>query len=185
MRKLALSVAVALSSFLSKPALAVEFKELYLICNTNKKLVISGKQTERNRVIYIFIENDIAEVNYNFFKTEEYLYKKKFLMLKKIELQAMKPMLRIEDFVVHLFSTAHSPQFLLSRIDLIIDEAGVSNSERLVGGCQVSDKTVFRKKRSLTREFHEKEFDSIIQKLNAESKKEYREYQEKLSKRKF
>ena len=50
MRKLALSVAVALSSFFGQPAFA---KEIYLDCVTDKYLEISGRKTTRLYNVFI------------------------------------------------------------------------------------------------------------------------------------
>jgi len=181
MRKLALSVAVALSSFLGQPAFAVEIEEAYLICNSELPFRIAGEMSQLKGKYFISIKDDVAEVQVGFFEIENYLFEDKFYMLKKIELQAMKPFTIYGEFQVTFDSTPQTPTMRIDRTSLKM----FFPDGKKRGDCEIEEKITFRKALSLTREIHRKEFDSIIQKLNAESKKEFRKRQEKLSQRKF
>ena len=55
MKKLALSVAVALSSFLSQPAFAVEFEELHFICTRSSTHDFAHSFDTPNKVFFISI----------------------------------------------------------------------------------------------------------------------------------
>ena len=179
MRKLALSVAVALSSFLSKPALALEFEEVYLICS-DERLV--GHNVFEAPKFYISIKNNVAHIRTMFFEVESYLFKGKHSMLKKVEVPAMRSALGIKEFEISFLETRFTPTFIIDRTSLEVTQ---KYPRKKLGDCKLEEENSFQKALNLGRETAMKNLDLFIQQRNAEAKKKYREHQEKLSQRKF
>lgn len=120
MRRLALSVAVALSSFLSKPAFA---KEIYLDCVTDKYLEISGRKTTRLYNVFISMGYQNPRVWHNFFKAEERDFfgnDKNYPKLRYFSLPSMKPKVVFEEFMVFFEPTSNTPGFGIDRISLAL-----------------------------------------------------------------
>jgi len=187
MRKLALSVAVALSSFFGQPALAVEFEELYFICKRSNTHDFAHSFDTPNKVYFISINNDQAliyleeVVSWKFKEGEQ----PKFEKIKNAT-DIAKPKLHVNEFSIKLDETRYSPLIIISRLNL---ELVSSEDGQEPGLCEIVDESVFKKRLDLAREYFENEIDSEIEWYKAEylanALKKLREYEEKLSKRKF
>ena len=189
MRKLALSVAVALSSFCSQSAFAyISIEELHLICKRSSTYQFRHSPETRNKAFYISIKEDKPLIYFEELfllrtfekKSDYYSYE---IISRDIDFVASK--LRLGEFHMLLTKTSHTQAISIDRTTLELTSYDPEDVANGPGICEIVDEKILKSRLSLVRKYLKKKIDAEIVWMDTRNIEKYREHQEKLSKRKF